>query len=155
MKNFFFYDYPVGKIGICEEGGFITRLFFCGEKRFGKYEIAKTPPIERAAAQLDEYFEGKRKVFDLPLAPLGTRFQLSVWQALREIPFGETRSYSQIADRVKNAKSRRAVGMANNRNPIAIIIPCHRVIGKKGGLVGYAGGLAVKEYLLALEKRFA
>ena len=102
--------------------------------------------------QMREYFEGKRKAFDLPLRPDGTDFQKKVWNALLEIPFGETRSYQDIANAVGSPKACRAVGMANHQNPIIIVIPCHRVIGKNGKLVGYGGGLSMKEKLLLLEK---
>ena len=102
--------------------------------------------------QMGEYFEGKRKAFDLPLRPEGTDFQKKVWNALLEIPFGETRSYQDIANAVGSPKACRAVGMANHQNPIIIVIPCHRVIGKNGKLVGYGGGLSMKEKLLLLEK---
>ena len=105
----------------------------------------------KAKTELTEYFAGQRKSFDLPLEPKGTAFQQSVWRALCEIPYGETVSYGQIAERIGNKKACRAVGMANNRNPIAIIIPCHRVIGAGGKLTGYAGGLDKKEFLLELE----
>lgn len=107
--------------------------------------------LEDAAAQLQEYFAGQRREFDLPLSPAGTPFQKSVWSALLTIPHGQTASYGQIAAKLGNPKSSRAVGMANNRNPLPIFIPCHRVIGANGQLTGYAGGLAVKEYLLKLE----
>ncbi len=103
--------------------------------------------------QLNEYFEGTRRTFDLPLELHGTDFQMKVWKALREIPYGEIRSYKEIAIAVGNEKASRAVGMANNRNPIFIIIPCHRVIGSNNTLVGYAGGLAMKQGLLELEAR--
>ncbi len=104
-----------------------------------------------AARQLDEYLCGNRQNFDLPLAPKGTLFQRSVWDQLVEIPYGETRSYGEIARALGKMGAARAVGMANNRNPIPIIIPCHRVIGANGSLTGYAGGLDVKAQLLALE----
>ena len=103
--------------------------------------------------ELEEYFAGKRTTFDLPLAPEGTDFQKKVWQKLCDIPYGETRNYKELATMAGNPKASRAVGMANHENPIMIIIPCHRVIGKDGTLVGYAGGLSVKEYLLDLEKK--
>lgn len=103
--------------------------------------------------QLTEYEKGSRKVFDLPLHLKGTEFQLKVWNALLEIPYGETRSYQQIAQRIGQPKALRAVGGACNRNPIGIIVPCHRVIGKNGKLTGYAGGLFYKELLLNHEKR--
>ena len=102
--------------------------------------------------QLEEYFSGKRSSFSLPMAPVGTQFMQDVWQALVTIPYGEVRSYRDIAKAIGNPKACRAVGMANNRNPLPIIIPCHRVIGANGKLVGYAGGLDCKEKLLALEK---
>ncbi len=155
MKNVFFYHYPIGMIGIAEDNGAICRVFFGRDKVPSGYEIAETPLIIRAAKQLTEYFKGKRMEFDLPLAPKGTDFQVAVWNALQTIPAGETRSYKEIARMVGNPKASRAVGMANNRNPIAIFIPCHRVIGQDGSLTGYAGGLPVKEYLLRLEKRDA
>ena len=155
MKSVFFYDYPVGWIGIAEDNGVISRVGFRdnSKKDFNGYAAAETPLIKKAAAQLAEYFTGKRTKFDLPLAPVGTEFQLSVWRALQTIPFAETRSYGDIAALIGNPKACRAVGMANNRNPIAIIIPCHRVIGRDGSLTGYGGGLDVKQYLLDLEKR--
>ena len=103
--------------------------------------------------QLRAYFDGELREFDLPLAPQGTEFQMRVWQSLREIPYGETISYGQLARRLGNAKASRAVGLANGSNPIPIIIPCHRVIGSDGSLVGYGGGLENKKILLALESR--
>lgn len=110
-------------------------------------------PLQREVdKQMGEYFEGERKEFDLPLRPEGTDFQKKVWNALLEIPFGETRSYQDIANAVGSPKACRAVGMANHQNPIIIVIPCHRVIGKNGKLVGYGGGLSMKEKLLLLEK---
>lgn len=109
------------------------------------------PVLTETARQLDEYFAGRRRAFDLPLRAAGTPFQQRVWAALRAIPYGETRSYGQIAAAVGNPKASRAVGMANNRNPIMIVVPCHRVIGADGRMVGYAGGVWIKEYLLRLE----
>jgi methylated-DNA-[protein]-cysteine S-methyltransferase len=103
--------------------------------------------------QMRAYFAGELEVFDLPLAPEGTAFQLKVWQKLCAIPFGETISYGQLARRVGNPRAARAVGLANGQNPIPIIIPCHRVIGSNGKLTGYGGGLPIKEKLLALERR--
>jgi len=153
MKNVFFYSYPIGEIGIAEDNGAISRIGFRDSKKdFVGFTAAETPLIKKAAAQLEEYFAGRRVKFDLPLAPAGTEFQRSVWKALQTIPSGETRSYGEIAARIGNPKASRAVGMANNRNPIAIVIPCHRVIGSDGSLTGYAGGLESKRYLLDLEK---
>ena len=104
------------------------------------------------AAQLSEYFEGRRRAFQLPLAPEGTPFQLRVWQALGEIPYGDTISYGELASRIGQRSASRAVGLANGSNPLPIVIPCHRVIGANGQLTGYGGGLAVKRQLLALER---
>ena len=109
------------------------------------------PVLAETARQLAEYFAGQRRVFDLPLAAAGTPFQQRVWAALRAIPYGQTRSYGQIAAAIGSPGACRAVGMANNRNPIMIIVPCHRVIGADGRMVGYAGGVRIKEYLLRLE----
>jgi methylated-DNA-[protein]-cysteine S-methyltransferase len=152
MKSVFFYDYPIGAIGIAEDEGAIVRVFFGGKKKaLPGFNTAETPLIKKAAAQLAEYFNGKRKSFNLPLALQGTDFQISVWEALQTIPAGETRSYKDVAALIGNPKAVRAVGMANNRNPIVIIVPCHRVIGHDGSLTGYGGGLPAKQYLLNLE----
>ena len=104
-----------------------------------------------AERQLREYLEGKRRIFNLQLDPAGTAFQTRVWEALKAIPFGETRSYSDIARQTGNAKASRAVGAASGKNPLSVVIPCHRVIGVSGNLTGFAGGLRVKAHLLALE----
>jgi methylated-DNA-[protein]-cysteine S-methyltransferase len=115
------------------------------------FENKKHPVLLETEKQLDEYFAGKRNRFSLRLDPQGTDFQNQVWQALLTIPFGETRSYGEIAKQIGNAKAVRAVGAANGRNPISIIVPCHRVIGATGQLTGFAGGLDIKERLLSLE----
>lgn len=112
----------------------------------------ETELLKKAGDQLTEYFQGKRKVFDLPLEPAGTEFQKKVWRALCTIPYGQTRSYGEIATQIGNPKACRAVGGANNKNPIMIFIPCHRVIGADGSLVGFGGGLYAKKYMLDLEK---
>ena len=106
----------------------------------------------RAVKELEEYFQGKRKEFTVPCVPEGTDFQKRVWEALTRIPYGVTRTYKEIAVEIGNSRSSRAVGMANHKNPVPIIIPCHRVIGSDGRLTGYAGGLGVKEFLLNLER---
>jgi methylated-DNA-[protein]-cysteine S-methyltransferase len=108
--------------------------------------------LAACAAQLTAYFAGKRRHFDLPLAPRGTPFQLSVWSALAKIPYGELRSYRDIARSIGNSAAVRAVGAANGRNPLPIVVPCHRVIGSNGALTGFAGGLEVKRFLLDLER---
>jgi methylated-DNA-[protein]-cysteine S-methyltransferase len=113
---------------------------------------SNSPVLNRAADQIRRYFDGESIAFDLPLNPTGTPFQCAVWQALTEIPYGETRSYQDIAKSIGNIKAVRAVGGAVNKNPIMIVIPCHRVIGKDGSLVGFYGGLDLKQRLLNLEK---
>src|SRR6185503_8935961 len=110
--------------------------------------VADAAPLSEAVDQLRAYFEGRRRDFGLKLAPEGTEFQRGVWRRLCEIPYGETISYAELATRVGNPKASRAVGLANGQNPIAIVIPCHRVIGKSGKLVGYGGGIENKEWLL-------
>lgn len=114
-------------------------------------EKDQSPILDQVKRELDEYWDGKRTVFSVPLNAVGTPFQQKVWQALLTIAYGETRSYGQIAAQIGNPKACRAVGMANNRNPISIIIPCHRVIGSDGRLVGYGGGLDKKVWLLDFE----
>jgi methylated-DNA-[protein]-cysteine S-methyltransferase len=155
--SFFFYRIKGFDIGIADNGNAITGLFFdrerfVGLKKADGFIKAETPLIQKAATQIKEYFEGKRKQFKLPLVMHGTEFQLAVWQALQNIHYGETRSYKEIAASIGRPKAVRAVGMANNRNPISIIVPCHRVIGHDGKLVGYGGGLPLKQYLLELER---
>ncbi len=114
----------------------------------------KHPTLAMLSKQLNEYFDGGRQQFDLPLDPVGTEFQLSAWEALRNIPFGETRTYAEQATNIGCPKAARAVGAANGKNPISIVVPCHRVIGKNGNLTGFAGGIEVKQFLLELESKF-
>jgi methylated-DNA-[protein]-cysteine S-methyltransferase len=154
MKYCWFFNYPFCKVGIAEEDGSICHVFFDKGKNAasGNYEMRETVLIKKTAAQLAEYFDGKRKNFTIPLAPQGTAFQIKVWEALQKIPYGETRSYGEIAAMIGNPKASRAVGMANHRNPIVIIIPCHRVIGHDGSLTGFGGGLELKRRLLELER---
>ncbi|MCF8056960.1 MAG: methylated-DNA--[protein]-cysteine S-methyltransferase [Desulfocapsa sp.] len=122
------------------------------KQRLGDMACEQNTIIEQTQMQLLEYFAKKRTQFDLPIAFSGTEFQQKTWQALLTIPYGETCSYSEQAALIENSKAVRAVGGANSRNPIAIVVPCHRVIGKSGKLTGYAGGLASKKFLLTLEK---
>lgn len=143
---------PIGQLTLSGTEAALTALDF-GDRR-GEGD-RPSPLLERAARELAEYFEGTRRVFTVPLAPAGTPFQRRVWDALAEIPYGETASYGTIAAKVGSPRACRAVGMANHRNPIAIFIPCHRVVGADGALTGYAGGLDRKERLLALEARWA
>ena len=157
MKTFYFYTYEgVGKLGIGVESDSITDIDFERSSiSRSDTKIEETELHRDVFRQLQEYFSGSRKVFDLPLAPVGTDFQMRCWEALLKIPYGETRSYGDIARSVQSPKGFRAVGMANNRNPIAIVIPCHRVIGSDGKLVGFGGGLDIKKFLLDIENRYA
>ena len=149
MKKICYYDTYAGKIGIAEEDGAITDIVF----KTIDCPVEETELIRETKRQLDEYFAGKRKDFDVPTRLNGTEFQKRVWLALRDIPYGKTASYKDIAAAVGCPKGYRAVGMANNRNPISIIYPCHRVVGSDGSLTGYGGGLDVKAKLLELERR--
>lgn len=153
IKYVILCETPIGTIGIEEYNSCISRLFLSTDKIPKNLILKETPLLIEAKSQLLAYLEGKRDTFELPLSPNGTEFQRKVWKALQTIPFGETRSYKQIAEAVGNPKASRAVGMANNKNPIAIFIPCHRVIGANGLLVGYGGGLKTKQFLLDLEKK--
>ena len=159
MRYVYFYDTKTKEldtIGIAADENYITNLFFEYEieniKKDKNYILRETCLIKKASEQLFEYLAGKRKNFELPLLKDGTDFQISVWNELIKIPYGETRSYKDIAVAINNEKAVRAVGMANNRNKISIFIPCHRVIGSDKKLVGYGGGLEIKKFLLNLEK---
>lgn len=149
--KYFVYESALGPLTIAEEDGALINVGF-GEFIRGEGIKEETALIAEAWKQLQEYFEGNRKQFTLPLAPEGTAFQQKVWKALQTIPYGEVRTYGQIAAQIGEPKACRAVGMANHNNPVGIIIPCHRVIGANGKLTGYAGGLDKKEKLLQLEK---
>lgn len=146
-----FYESMIGRIAIAEKDGFISNVYITDEVPEDA-ELCETPLLAEAVGQFGDYFAGKLKEFSLPLAPEGTVFMKQVWAALQEIPYGKTASYGEIAERIGKPKAARAVGLANNRNPIPIIIPCHRVIGANGSLTGYAGGLDMKRKLLELEK---
>ena len=148
-------DSPIGPLWIVSNGEAITAIHTAGFEPESAPELVTDPVLERARAQLVEYFAGTCGRFDLPLAPRGTSFQQKVWAALCEIPAGVTESYGGLARRLGNAGASRAVGLANSRNPIAIVVPCHRVIGANGSLTGYAGGLELKRWLLAHEARWA
>lgn len=154
MKNIYAYNTKVGYISICDNGKEITEIFY-GTKPRLDHKVIESPLIKEAKRQLDQYFDGTLKTFDLPLLLEGTDFQKRVWNALQEIPYGKTKSYKEIAEKVNSPKAYRAVGTANNKNPISIVIPCHRVIGSSGKLVGYGGGLDIKETLLNIEKNDA
>jgi methylated-DNA-[protein]-cysteine S-methyltransferase len=147
---------PVGKLKlVASADALVAVLWEGGRPNPVKLDIMNLDPrhplLIAAERQLTEYFSGARTEFDLPLDPHGSEFQKKVWQALREIPFGETRSYLDLAKAVGSAKAVRAVGAANGKNPLSIVVPCHRVIGTNGSLTGFAGGLEAKAKLLALE----
>lgn len=151
MPYFAIYPTPVGYIKITYEYDTVLSIRTILQDDITNYGT-KTVLTDKVYDQLIEYFDGSRKVFDFPYTLHGTDFQKKVWMALTEIPYGETRSYKDIATATGKPKASRAVGMANNKNPMVIVVPCHRVIGASGKLVGYAGGLSMKEYLLNLEK---
>ncbi len=149
----FFYDTKIGRVGIVDTNNYITNLFFDSVEYLDTYEIEETKLIKQAYNQLNQYLNGNRKSFTIPLKPDGTPFRKMVWKSLEKIPYGETRSYKEISLDINNKNACRAVGQANNKNPIPIFIPCHRVIGNNGKLVGYGGGLDLKIFLLELEKK--
>lgn len=146
---------PIGPLRLAADESGLRRIDLPGS-----FQTHAPPPqwqraearLDTVAEQLRAYFEGTLQLFDLPLAPRGTAFQQRVWSGLREIPYGETISYADLAVRIGSPQACRAVGLANGANPIPIVIPCHRVIGRNGSLVGYGGGLAIKQWLLALEQ---
>lgn len=144
-------DSPIGPLLLTSDGRSLTRLLMSADPD-PTWSTEPCEVLDEAERQLREYFIGERTDFDLPLAPVGTPFQLSVWSALQEIPYGQTWTYGQLATRVGNPNASRAVGLANGRNPISVIVPCHRVIGANGKLVGYGGGLDRKQVLLELER---
>jgi methylated-DNA-[protein]-cysteine S-methyltransferase len=145
-------DSPVGPLTLTGNAGALTAVRFGDPATIGASEAREdADPFASAVEQLSAYFAGERHEFDLAVAPTGTPFQISVWQCLLEIPYGETRSYGQLAARLGSPGASRAVGLANGRNPLAIVVPCHRVIGADGTLTGYAGGMDRKRVLLDLE----
>lgn len=151
MKSLLLVETVIGRLGLVAEANHLTDVYFEHDSPPPDLPVRETALLVEARAQLLAYFSGDRTTFTLPLAPAGTPFQKRVWQVLCGIPYGETLSYKEVARRVGNEKAARAVGRANNRNPLPIIIPCHRVIGANGAMVGYGGGLEIKEKLLALE----
>jgi methylated-DNA-[protein]-cysteine S-methyltransferase len=148
MNGLAYYSSPVGELLIRSKDDKITTVNFLKDT---KREVVLTPVVAQCIEELDEYFFKERKFFTVELDPAGSDFQRKVWNTLLEIPYGKTISYEEVAIRVGDIKSIRAVGLANGQNPIAIIVPCHRVIGKNGELVGYGGGLENKEWLLQHE----
>ena len=148
--EFLVFDTPLGQMALAEESGALTRLFLPGEG-IPRLVSRETPLLSKGRDEILAYLRGERRSFDLPLDPMGAPFQQAVWAELRRIPYGETRSYAQVAAGIGKPKAVRAVGQANHRNPLPIFIPCHRVIGASGKLTGYGGGLDLKEKLLELE----
>lgn len=147
---------PLGDLLLTGDGRALTGVYMTPHRHgpaVGGEWVRDDAPFAEARRQLEAYFAGMRTAFDLPLAPVGTAFQQGVWQALCTIPHGRTASYGDIARAIGNPKAVRAVGLANGRNPLSIVVPCHRVIGRDGSLTGYGGGLERKRWLLAHEAR--
>jgi methylated-DNA-[protein]-cysteine S-methyltransferase len=154
IENSVYYHSPIETLKITENGKAITSVRWDLTHKDAVHNDPLTPLLQEAVKEFQEYFNGTRKIFDLPIDPKGTTFQCRVWEAVSAIPYGNTRSYGTIAEQAGNPKGSRAVGMANNKNPIVIIVPCHRVVGHDGKLVGYAAGITIKQQLLELEKRY-
>jgi len=156
MKRYDYYDSPCGRMLVVADGDALCGVYFTGQKHYrqpdsGWRRDSDAAPLAQARRELDEYFAGKRKTFDVRLAAQGTPFQRAVWQAIAGVAFGETISYAELARRAGRPGSARAAGAATGRNPIGVIVPCHRILGADGGLTGYAGGVDKKRALLALE----
>lgn len=155
MENSYSFQSPIGFLTICEQDNQLTRLYLDNQDRgilqSRNFEY-HSDFLHEVYHQLNEYFSGKRKIFDLPVDSKGTAFQKAVWRELQKIPYGETRSYEDIAVAIGNKKAVRAIGQANGRNPIMIVVPCHRVIRKNGDISGFACGVEAKRYLLNLER---
>lgn len=158
MKQYCYYSSPIGKLLLVGENSTLERLYFQNKidnAKLGEDFEENARVFKEVIEQLTQYFSGERRSFDLPLAPDGTDFQQRVWCELQQVPYGETTNYGEIAARMGNPRACRAVGLANGRNPIPIIIPCHRIIGKDGSLTGFGGGLKVKKQLLSLEEKYS
>jgi len=158
MRYYDFYDSPHGRVILVAEEASLVGVYFDGQKHLPRLDPAarrdpQHAPLRQGKRELAEYFSGRRKRFDVALAPMGTPFQRSVWKAISMVGFGETITYGELAQRAGHPGSARAAGAATGRNPIGIIVPCHRIVGADGALTGYAGGLAKKRALLALEAR--
>jgi methylated-DNA-[protein]-cysteine S-methyltransferase len=155
MRKVHFFQTELGTIRVAENGEGVTGVYLPGEKGPEDGVEEETPLMKQAEKQIKEYLAGQRKEFTVRQSLEGTGFSRQVWEALQKIPYGQTRSYGEVAAMIDRPGAARAVGQANNRNPISIIIPCHRVIGADGKLVGYAAGLKIKKHLLELEKKHA
>ena len=152
MLNAVVHGSPVGPLSLVSDGARLVGLHFAGWTLPAAAIGASDQVLSEAARQLDAYFAGRLRTFELPLGLEGTPFQQRVWSALRDVPFGETRSYAQLAKAIGMPSAMRAVGAANGRNPIAIVVPCHRVVGADGSLTGFGGGIERKKFLLRLEQ---
>ena len=141
---------PVGLVEVTASDAGVTSIYFVEQPQ---HQTRPNQHINQCLTELGEYFDGNRKAFDVPLDPQGTEFQQQVWQALLEIPYGQMASYAEVASAINKPKAVRAVGAANGRNPLPIVIPCHRVIGTNGSLTGFGGGLEAKTFLLELERK--
>jgi len=150
--NLLLHETAIGPIGIAGDHDAVTHVFFATDSHPSESDPTPTPVLTEAARQLDAYLAGNLRRFTLPLAPHGTPYMTRVWDMLRAIPYGETASYRHIAELLGNPGAARAVGLANNKNPIPLFIPCHRVVGANGSLTGYRGGLPLKQRLLDLER---
>lgn len=150
-------DSPIGRLTLIADETHLLAILWEKEKknrvRLPRLIAGENSLLKKTKKQLEKYFAGRRFQFDLPIAPHGTPFQIKVWHGLRKIPYGKTLCYQELATQIGSSKAVRAVGAANGKNPLSIIVPCHRVIGKNGKLTGFAGGLSVKNYLLKLESR--
>jgi len=155
VKKLYYYNTQIGKLGIAEEHGLVTNICFASMRQPLDATVIRTETLDYAFSQIIDYLDGKINEFDIPVNPAGTPFQQQVWCELLKIPYGETKSYKDVAESLGNPKAFRAVGNANNKNPIPIIIPCHRVILSDNNNGGYAGGTEIKELLLSLEKKNA
>ena len=160
MKRYDYYDSPCGRVLLVADGEALCGVYFTGQKHYfaperGWKRDPQAAPLAETRRELDEYFSGKRRKFDVPLAAEGTPFQRAVWKAIAGVRFGETISYAELARRAGRPGSARAAGSATGRNPIGIIVPCHRIVGADGSLTGYAGGIDKKVTLLALEAKAA
>lgn len=156
VTNYSIYPSPIGELLLTSQAGELTGLFIIGQKHAPRIEaswVCDESQFQIVTCQLDEYFGGIRTDFDIPLKLVGTEFQQRIWNQLTQIPFGTTTNYGALAKRIDNPRGSRAVGLANGRNPISIIVPCHRVVGAKGDLTGYGGGLEAKRWLLDFESQ--
>jgi methylated-DNA-[protein]-cysteine S-methyltransferase len=154
MKRVFYHETKIGKLGIAEEYGFITNVYFMNMKQPLYAKLYETEVIKEGFSQIEEYLKGERKEFDLPLNPSGTSFQQQVWCEILKIPYGDTVTYKDISTDLGNDNSARAVGSATGKNPIPIIIPCHRVVGANNKTSGYIGGVELKNTLLNIEQMY-